>query len=273
MRIQFASDLHLNTWNGPRYKEDVSPEVKQRLKEKYFENILQPVAQTLVLCGDVGHPDSTTLRVFFKWCSKRWKTIFWIPGHHEMTDVWHIHTRSYDECLNKMRITVADYPNIQVLHRDKFITEDGFLFLACPLWSRLTSMSEEMSRSPLYKDITKHYEEDLKWLREEIRQAERPVVVATHYPPSYTLMDKDNLNEPLGVPYALETETLLQSPVVAWICGYTHKAFQIQRPWYNAEGRSGEVLLVANPRGYPDDLDTRFRRDAVLRLEENKRAQ
>ena len=267
MRVQFASDLHLNSWTLPQFKEDMREETRERLKSNYFEKILQPAAKTLVLCGDIGHPDSVVLATFFKWASKRWDTIFWIPGHHEMTDAWHIQTRKYEDCLNHIRLSVAMYPNVQVLHREKFITDDGFLFLACPLWARLTAMSDDMSRIPLYKEITRHYEEDLKWLQNEIRLAELPVVVATHYPPSYTLMDVNNLNNPLSVPFSLETETLLQSPVVAWICGYVHKAVQIQKPWYNAEGKGGEVLIVCNPRGYPDEWHTEYRPEAVLRLE------
>lgn len=267
MRVQFASDLHLNSWNGPQFKNDEAPETKKRMENNYFEKIITPVAKTLVLCGDIGHPDTVSLKTFFKWAAKRWDTIFWIPGHHEMTDVWHTQRQTFDECLNHLRISVANYPNIQVLCREKFVTDDGFLFLACPLWARVTAMSEEMSRNPVYQDITRHYEKDLKWLQSEIRLAQQPVIVATHYPPSYTLMDSENLNDPLTVPFSLDTETLLQSPVVAWICGYVHKAVQIQKPWFNAEGRGGEVLIVSNPRGYPDEWHTEYRPDAVLRLE------
>lgn len=254
MRIQFASDLHLNSWQH-------MPE-----KEKGFERVLQPIAKTLVLAGDIGHPDSITLRVFMKWCSKRWENIFWIPGHHEMTDVWHLKNRTYDECLSHMRVCVAEYPNIQVLHRDSFITDDGFLFLACPLWARLTAMSNEMSKDPICQDITKHYEEDLAWLREQIRKAEIPVVVASHYPPTYTMMDPQNMNNAQSVPFALETEALLRPPVVGWICGYAHKANIVERPLFDAEGRPGKIILLCNPLGYPDDPPTGYRPDAVLRL-------
>ncbi len=255
MRIQFASDLHLNSWAGSS-NQDVP-----------FEKLLEPVAKTLVLCGDIGHPDSILLRVFLKWCSKRWELIFWIPGHHEMTDVWHLKMRTYEDNLKHMKTVASEFKNIHVLHRDAFITDDGFLFLACPLWARLTAMSEEMSKDPIMKDITKHYEQDMMWLRDQIKRAERPVIVATHYPPTYTLMNEQLVNKPLSVPFALESEMLLRPPVHAWICGYLHKSVILQRPWADTEGGSGHVLIVSNARGYPDDSYTQFRTDAVLRLE------
>ena len=261
MRVQFASDLHLNTWKGP-----VMETKNKETQDEYFYHILEPKAKILVLCGDIGHPDSAALHFFFEWAAPKWERIFWIPGHHEMTDVWHTPRRSYDENLNHMRFVVRNWTNIEVLHRDSFVTEDGFLFLACPLWARLTAMSEEMSRDPIYQDITRHYEQDLAWLKQQIQMAERPVVVATHYPPTYSLMNAAVLNEPLAVPFALETEVFIRPPVVAWLCGYAHKAFIVQRPYMEATGKNGEVLIVCNPRGYPDDIPTDYRSDAVLRL-------
>ena len=255
MRVQFASDLHLNSWAGSS-KYDVP-----------FEKILEPVAKTLVLCGDIGHPDSILLRTFLKWCSKRWDLIFWIPGHHEMTDVWHLKIKTYEQNLNHMRLVASEFSNIQVLSRDTFLTDDGFLFLACPLWARLTAMSEEMSKDPVYRDITKHYEEDLLWLREQIKKSEHPIVIATHYPPTYTMFSAQLVNKPQSVPFALETEFLLRPPVHAWICGYLHKSVTIQKPWADPEGNSGHVLIVCNARGYPDDAWTNYRTEAVLRLE------
>lgn len=257
MRIQFASDLHLNSWAGAT-PYDIP-----------FEKILEPVAKALVLCGDIGHPDSIVLRTFLKWCSKRWETIFWIPGHHEMTDVWHLKSRTYEENLKHMKLVASDFPNIHVGVRETYITEDGFLFLLCPLWARLSAMSEEMARDPVYREITKHYEEDLLWLQDQIRRAERPVVIATHYPPTYTLFSAQLVNNPQSVHYALETEILLRPPVYAWICGYLHKSVTIEKPWADPTGTSGRTLIVCNARGYPDDPPTLYRTESVLRLGSN----
>jgi predicted phosphohydrolase len=165
-----------------------------------------------------------------------------------------------------MRTSVAEFPNIQVMHRDAYVTDDGFVFLGCPLWARLTAMSEELSKDPITQEITRHFEEDLRWLKDQIRRSQLPVVIATHYPPTYTMLNKE-LNSPTSVPFALETESLMRPPVVAWISGYLHESVQIKRPYFDAEGNPGEVLIVSNALGYPDELSHFYRKDAVLRLE------
>ena len=223
------------------------------------------MAKALVLCGDIGHPDSVLLGEFLTWCSERWTTVFWIPGHHEMTNTWHLMNQTYDQVLLRMRNLVSKWPTVHVLHRESFITEDGFLLLGCPIWSRLTSFSEEFSKDPIMISITKQFEEDLLWLKQQLRSTKLPVIVVSHYPPSNTLMDRNVLNDPLSVPFALETELLLKPPIVAWICGYLHQTVQIHKPWFDAEGHSGSVLIVTNPRGYPKEY-TGYRKDAVLRL-------
>ena len=250
MRLQFASDLHLNSW---------------ATKPTAFEKILVPVATNLVLCGDIGHPDSIMLTLFFKWAAKRWETIFWIPGHHEMTEAWHLQRKTYNECLYHMRAVISEYPNIHVLHREAFMTDDGFLLLGCPLWNRVTALSHENSADPIMKDITKHYEEDLHWLKQQIKKSEIPVIVVSYYPPTQTLMDPNVVNKPLSVAMAIETELLLKPPGVAWVCGYLHKAIQIEKVWLDIGGDSSKVLITINPRGYPDE-QTGYRDDAVLRL-------
>jgi hypothetical protein len=256
MRLQFASDLHLNSWLATPEKKDLG-----------FETILQPAAKTLILCGDIGNPDSVMLQIFFKWCSKRWEDIFWIPGHHEMMDVWHSKSRTYDQAINHMKVVASAYSNIHVLHRDTLVTEDGYILLACPLWAHMTSMSESMFKDPLYQDITKQHQKDVAWLKEQILQANAPIIVASHYPPTTSLMNRQLLNKSSSVPFIPELEGLLRPPITAWICGYVHQAVELHRPYYDATGGKGEVLIVTNPRGYPDDGVTGYRPDAVLRFD------
>jgi predicted phosphohydrolase len=164
-----------------------------------------------------------------------------------------------------MRAIVSEYPNIHILHREAFMTDDGFLLLGCPLWNRVTALSHENSADPIMKDITKHYVEDLTWLKQQIKKSEIPVIVVSYYPPTQTLMDANVINKPLSVALAIETELLLKPPVVAWVCGYLHKAIQIEKVWNDSGGNSNKVLIAINPRGYPGE-NTGYREDAVLRL-------
>lgn len=251
MRLQFASDLHLNSWS-----ENKVP----------FEKILRPVADALVLCGDIGHPDSVMLHLFLKWCSKRWKTIFWIAGFHELTNAWNSQFRqsinTYDECLIRMKNLANTFPNINVLDKEAFVTEDGFILLGCSLWTR---MSDTLDTNPISKDITAHYKEDLQWLTKYIKTAKQPIIVVSYCPPTYSLMDENLVNKRTSVHYSVESEILIRSPVLAWVSGYLHKSATIVREWFDSEGNAGSTLMVVNPRGYPGE-NTGYRDDAVLRV-------
>jgi len=107
--------------------------------------------------------------------------------------------------------------------------------------------------------------EDLTWLKQQIKKSDIPIVVVSYYPPTQTLMDPNVINKPLSVALAIETELLLKPPVVAWVCGYLHKAIQVEKIWLDIGGDSSQVLITINARGYPGE-QTGYRNDAVLRL-------
>ena len=68
MRIQIASDLHL----------ELRPKTT-------FRELLDPaVAPVLALLGDVAPLSHPNLRPFMEWCSEHWDTVIWIPGCLEL---------------------------------------------------------------------------------------------------------------------------------------------------------------------------------------------
>jgi len=58
---------------------------------------------------------------------------------------------------------------------------------------------------------------------------------------------------------------MLESSIVAWVCGHTHKTVEFTKLWINAEGTECRLLLVSNPRGKPLE-NFQYRREAVLSL-------
>ena len=60
MKIQYISDIHLETINN----ED-------------FNKFLIPNAPYLVLGGDIGYPRSQKFKNFISYCSKFWKEVFY----------------------------------------------------------------------------------------------------------------------------------------------------------------------------------------------------
>jgi len=248
MRIQFCSDLHLNAY--PYSRKDEYEE---------FDAILKPAAKALVLCGDLGTVGSQLLGSFFRWAHNKWEIIFWIPGFHECMDSLGSEI-AFPRRLDEMRKSVAEYPNIHVAYRERFFTDDGFLFLACSFWTRIVDPIVDRQQ-PM---INIEHEKDLTWLRSQIQVASQPIIVATYIAPTYQLIDDGWKQTAEEVFFAADTEILIKPPVVAWISGYIHKALQLKREWFGSY-----ILLVTNARGYPGEV-TGYRNDAVLRLVSTK---
>jgi hypothetical protein len=91
-----------------------------------------------------------------------------------------------------------------------------------------------------------------EFLRREIGIARRediPVVVMTHHLPSYELLAETN---DVSDCYASHSDELLTHPVVAWVCGHTHKSLV---------KNIGGVYCGINCYGYPQQsfVDTGFK--------------
>ena len=250
MRIQFISDLHLNSHPvGVGYE---------------FETFLEPVAKALVICGDIGDPESQLVGEFWKWAASRWESIFSVPGFQEISEEGWRNLSSFESRIHFLKSTVSRYPNIFVGVRERFITEDGFLFLLCPFWTRIPE-EEVRHRIPCINDV---HQTDFEWLRREIHVSERPIVVATYCPPTYQMLDPYWSFSPEKVFFAAETELLLRAPVAAWITGHIHKSLRLDKTWFEPTGEEKHILVVSNPRGYQGE-HTGFRNDAVLRIEKH----
>lgn len=70
VKIQYASDLHLEFIENTRYLEN---------------NPIQPVADILMLAGDTSYlgDESFLKHPFWDWASKNYKQVIVIPGNHE----------------------------------------------------------------------------------------------------------------------------------------------------------------------------------------------
>jgi hypothetical protein len=47
-------------------------------------DLLRPVAPYLALCGNIIHPRSPAAAPFFRWASRNYDVIWWVPGHEEV---------------------------------------------------------------------------------------------------------------------------------------------------------------------------------------------
>ena len=267
MRIQFVSDLHLEL----------------RPKETYETLLEDGIAPALALLGDIATPDHPNLKAFLEWCSERWETVFYVPG---VTELFPQVACSHDTKVSasqreadpdgpakaqpetvpaavaRLRGVCAPYPNVHVLHRDAFFTDDGLVVLGCTFWGCLA----EQPRA--FREL---HRADLDWVKEMGRRFTNPVMVLSHYGPVPWVQDEDTLYEPADVPTVPEIELLRRKPIVAWAFGHHHGLVQSYKLWNTPGGATREITLVCNGLGRATGGRRRFnldyRRDAVLRVD------
>jgi hypothetical protein len=246
MRLQFCSDLHLTS-----YPTTIGYE---------FETILEPVAKALVICGDLGDPESDVVNNFLYWASKRWESIFWIPGFTEIGSHWNT-MEEFQARIQYLRTLVKVYPNIYLCNKERFFTEDGMLLLCCPFWTRIPDEEHKLSISI----INEVHQTDWEWLRNEIYVNTRPIIIATYMSPTYQMTDSYWNVKQDDVFFAAETEALIRAPVVSWITGHIHKSLRLERRWSEPTGDELSISILSNARGYQDE-NPEYRNDAVLRV-------
>lgn len=258
LRIQYASDLHLE------------------FSEKHsFQEILKPVAPFLALAGDIGRPDKRSYLDFLRYVSGAWTDVFIVAGNHEFYNTWvskhwkHMPIGSVDtvsERLNLCQSLSEQFPNVHFLDRNR-VDREGVAFLGATLWTDLRGheveaeggmndfqmIATEGCKALRANDVTEWHLRDREWLDNELAACEeegRPAVVITHHLPTFDLIASRYQGSPLNPCFASDCEELIRPPVRAWIAGHTHTG--AHRTW------PGPVLGCVNPRGYPGETGTGY---------------
>ena len=233
MRIQYASDLHIELW-----------------PKTTFEETLRPEADYLVLCGDISIPEHPNYTKFLEYVSEFWKYVFYIPGLCEMK-------QSYEVFLQKC----STFKNIIVLYKKSFLLKDEndtILIVGVPLMTRK------------YNEM---FDENRHYLERVIKRSEHPILVCSYYAPFTWMYDEDIVKNPSETIPEQELEKLITKPVLAWIVGHIHLPIEYTRRYFLTTGEEGSVLFVSNPRGkilqhnnkfYPQNIY--YRKEAVIRL-------
>lgn len=268
MKIQYASDLHLEFY-----------------QKTPFQPMLTPAAPTLVLAGDIGRPDKRSYKDFLQYCSRNWTDVVVVAGNHEFynsrnykqwrymppTDIHDVGTR-----LAACNTIAAGFPNVHFLDRRR-VDIGGMAFLGATLWTDVTghelaamSMNDYSMITPggtamlSPTDVTGWHRRDRAWLDSELRACEEtqtPAVVVTHHLPTYRLIHQRYRGSELNPCFATECKELLRDPVKAWFAGHTHAASSVKIPTL-----TGLIKACVNPCGYPGEQQTGYKRDAVVEV-------
>ena len=262
MRIQYASDLHLELW-----------------QKTTFDETLQVVAPYLVLCGDVAPLNCVNLRAFLEYCSERWKLIFWIPGNSE---IWKT-SKSEEVSLQKMRELCSSYRNIKILYKNSYLLKDNesnekLLVVGISLWHKLRDdimlhHSKNFYIKPIpppieSKIFAQAHKEQVEYLEYVIKNSEIPLLICSYYAPFTWMYEEDWLQEPKSALIDRELEKLITFPIISWVVGHCHLPIEYKRRYFLTDGSDGSVLFVSNPRGKPKQ-NPYYRKECVINLQPN----
>jgi DNA repair exonuclease SbcCD nuclease subunit len=97
-----------------------------------------------------------------------------------------------------------------------------------------------------------------RWLSQQIDQADRPVVVVTHWQPTAASTPERFRNGELTPYFQTACADLLRPPVRLWIHGHTHDSVDLVERG---------VRIICNPRGYVDEINKQFDENMVVSVE------
>lgn len=108
-------------------------------------------------------------------------------------------------------------------------------------------------------DARRFHAQSLEWLVQQVEKAQgMKIVVVTHHAPSPQSIPPRFWNDPLNPAFASNLEPFItESGVTLWIHGPSH---------HRSDYVVGASRVVANPRGYPSELQTGFDPSFVIEI-------
>lgn len=270
MKIQYASDLHLEFVMNRRYIENMK---------------LEPAGDILVLAGDIGYLEKseTENSPFFDWCSDNYRDTFIVPGNHEYyysSDAgYHVGVdvertmKSYEHCVR---------PNVRYVNNMSFCYDDLELFFTT-LWSAVGPLSMSAVQRGIRdcreinflghtlnaQDMNRLHSVCSQWLGWALDKSEAltKIVVSHHCPTVRPEFKVRYENNPLDQAFRVSMdEFIAERDIDYWIYGHTHCS---NGSGSRVDSRNpGGTCLLCNQLGYVHlNEDADFRRDAVVTVD------
>ena len=235
--VQFASDLHLEFHPNSEFLAN---------------NPIVPVADILVLAGDIGHigHGSYSTHPFWDWASANFKEVLVVPGNHEFYGGHDLKNIS-DGLEVNIRKNVKWYYNSVVWIGD-------IEFILTPLWSNIFPVAEQSvcRQLPDFKYIgfngqrltipqyRQLHADCVKFLNTALSQQKNGRrIVATHHVPSFRCVPEEFKNSMLNSAFYSDLDAGIEkSDIDYWIYGHSHRNV--------GEIKIGNTILVSNQLGY-----------------------
>ncbi|ROT18388.1 serine/threonine protein phosphatase [Muribaculaceae bacterium Isolate-113 (HZI)] len=254
MRVQYASDLHLEFGENSRWLK---------------EHPLIPSADILVLAGDIGYlgDDNYISHPFWNRVSEDFNQVIVVPGNHELYKFFDI-----NELRNGWQLEIRH--NVRVCYNSVIALNEETDLIASTLWAHIPPSEEYLTercvsdfkriRNGEFRLSAQRFNEEHEVCRNFIEKAvsesnaER-IVVATHHVPSFALMAEEFKDSSINGAFTVELAGMIaESRINCWIYGHSHR---------NIDKMIGSTRCVSNQLGYVfQNEHNTFRRDAVTEI-------
>ncbi|MHB8370810.1 MAG: metallophosphoesterase [Leptospirales bacterium] len=245
MKIQYASDLHVEFDSRPLRKSDL-------------------VGNVLVLAGDIAG-STTQLRDYLRTLLGR-IPILVVPGNHEF------YGYEFDRGRDNYRYTLTrdGDPSLHFLDDDSVVL-GGVRFLGSTLWSDFKEgtqgedaqagydydgglkdfelIKKSGGEGPIrWQDVYSRHQESLAWLTESLSEPfSGPTVVITHHAPSFFSAAPHYADSPISGAFSTDlSDLIMRTAPAVWIHGHHHNT---------SDYRIGNTRVICNPYGY-QGIDT-----------------
>ena len=236
MKIQYASDLHLEMSANRRYMQNIP---------------FEAVGDVLVLAGDIGYLCDKTMPCpkFWEWVSANYREVLIVPGNHE-------YYQNYDILANGDSWSREILPNVHY-HQNRVVRIDNVDFVLSTMWSHIPVQCEEVVyqampdfRQILYNgrrftpaDFNAEHEKCLDFIKQSVAESTAEhIVVVTHHLPSLAVVAPKHKGSLIGSAFVAELgDFIADSGIDAWIFGHSHASIEAQ---------IGDTHLLSNQFGY-----------------------
>ena len=239
MKIQYASDLHLEFEKNSRYLR---------------KHPIIPVGDILLLAGDIGNlGEDYTKSPFWDWAAGHFRQTLVVPGNHEFyagEDITPFHT----DVIREIRPNVKLYYNCAVTIGDVDI-------ILTTLWAHIRPEDDFWVRRGVADfqrikyngsifDTTrfnKEHQRAMQFLGDALRKSNSPkrVVVSHHVPTELCMSPKFKGNTINGAFVVELHDFIYDNPIDYWIYGHSHH----NMPEVEING----TKVVCNQLGYIND--------------------
>lgn len=263
MKLQIASDIHLEF-----------PITLQKMPQI---PVSSPDA-CLVLAGDIGYPAHDSYKQFLLEQAKKFAKVFVIAGNHEF------YKAEYYSAKQQIAEICKLHPNLIFMDKTSVLMENNIRVLGCTLWSEIPKANEleveyrlndyrcitikhpheQQERKLRVQDTVAMYNDELAWLKKELKMAQEKqetVIVMTHHAPlMHGVCEARFLGQPHNCAFASDLPHLMGHNLHTWIFGHTH---------YTSSQFVHNTNVISNQQGYlhVQEQENKYNINLVLELQ------